>query len=213
LSDKPASRGSYTLDAFRGDTAALLDALEFERVVLVGQSMGGGVALQFALRMPRRLTGLVLINPTGLAPIAYLPALLLAPREVVRALGRAVVPRWVIGFILRRIAYGNPSLVTERDVDEYWAPTQLRGMVHAARATLTEFKWAPLPADLLATLAVPSVVIVGRQDRLVRDAAPAERLPGARIHVINGGHCVHEEHPAEAYGIVAGFAKDAERYR
>ena len=104
--------------------------------------MGGGLALRYALARPERVSTLVLINPTGLVPSRTSPLLRHSPAAIVDALGARLVPRWMIRFILRRLAYGDPTIVTERDVDEYWAPTQLPGFVHAARAALSEFDWS-----------------------------------------------------------------------
>ena len=47
---------------------------------LVGQSMGGGVALRYALRSPERVARLVLINPVGLVPIGWVALVRLVPR-------------------------------------------------------------------------------------------------------------------------------------
>jgi pimeloyl-ACP methyl ester carboxylesterase len=207
LSDKPRHRGAYAIDAYRADLDALLDALGLDRVTLVGQSMGGGLALRYALMRPERVHRLVLINPSGLVPISYQRVARHAPHMVVDALGRRLVPRWVVGVILRHMAFGDPSHVTERVVDEYWAPTQLPGFVFAARSTLGEFDWRPLSSDDASRLAVPATVILGLQDRVIRDcktaALAAGRLRGGRVHCLPGGHTVNEERPDEVYGIVA----------
>lgn len=208
LSDKPSAAGSCSLDSYCADLDALLDALALSRVVLVGQSMGGGLALRFALRSARRVRGLALINPSGLVPIPLMNVARVAPRALTRALDRRLMQRWMVRFILRHIAYADPALATERDLDEYWAPTQLPGFVIAARSALSEFDWRPLSADESASLAVPSVVMLGESDRLVRQAAgAARRLRGAEVVSIPGGHCVHEESPELAYGIIGEFCR------
>ncbi len=208
LSDKPKTRGAYSIDAHLADLDALLDALECSRAILVGQSMGGGLALHYALRHPERVCGLVAINPSSLVSIPLLTAARVAPRSLVGAIGRRMMPRWLVRFILQHIAYGDGSLVTERDVDEYWAPTQLPGFIAAARAALSEFEWRPLrPAEAVA-LAVPSVVILGRQDRLVRNAERAARaLANADVRMLEGGHCVNEELPEAVCELIAEFCK------
>jgi pimeloyl-ACP methyl ester carboxylesterase len=206
LSDHPRASGAYSLAAYLGDLEALFDALGIDRAMLVGQSMGGGIALHYALSHPERVARLVLINPVGLVPIGWVSLVRLVPQILMDRLGRRVLPRWLTRFILRHIAYGDGSLVTERDVDENWVPTQRPGFVHAVRAGITEFDWSPIaPAESLG-LAVPTLLILGRSDRVVRNAgAAAERLPGARVVRMEGGHCVHEEHPEEVYGLVGGF--------
>lgn len=208
LSDRPKDRGAYRLDAYISDLLATLDALSLDRVALVGQSMGGGLALRFALRHPNRVTQLGLINPSGLIPLPFLAALRMLPRRMARIVGRRAVPRRLIAFILRYLAYGDASKVTEQDIDEYWAPTQIPGYVYAARAALSEFDWRPVTDAEAASLAVPTVVILGDNDRLIRNTdRAARRLRWASVHFLAGGHCVHEELPREAYGLIAGLVK------
>lgn len=206
LSDRPTAPGSYSLDAYLADLSSLLDALGLERAALVGQSMGGAIALHFALRFPERVTRLVLINPAGLVPLRFMPLLRMTPRFLLAALGRRAVPRWVVAIILERLAYGDPREVTERDVDEYWAPTQLPGYVSAGRTVLSEFDWRPLSDEQASRLTTPTMVMLGAADRLIsNDERAARRLPGATVHCLAGGHCVHEEHPNDAYRLIAGF--------
>jgi len=206
LSDKPEWPNAYSAQAYLDDLLALLDVLELDRVSLVGQSMGGGVALHMALRHADRLEDLVLINPVGLVRIRIAEAMRLAPRGIARWLGPALVPRWVVAGVLRYLAYGDPSLVTDRDIDEYWAPSQLPGYVHAARAALSEFGFTPIPGYELATIRTRTLVILGQQDHLVRGArAAASRIPGSAVHELYGGHCVNEEHRGIAYGLMARF--------
>jgi pimeloyl-ACP methyl ester carboxylesterase len=206
LSDKPRVRGAYTLDAYVADLDALLAALVLPRVALIGHSMGGGLALRYALRRAERVTRLVLVNPTGLVPAVYPALLRLLPRVLGRMVPERLVTRPLIRAILRHLAYGNRSCATDRDVDEYWAPTQLPGYVYAAHAALREFDWRPLSALEADSLAVPTVVVLGARDRLIRKAeARAKELRGARVHEFRGGHCVHEELPADVYGVVQAF--------
>jgi pimeloyl-ACP methyl ester carboxylesterase len=194
------------LDSYIEDLLGLLDALDLVNPMIVGQSMGGGVVLRFAQRHPERTSGIVLINPVGLVPLRFMPLLRMSPRFLT-VLGRRLVPRGMIRFILRYLAYGNPSLVTERDIDEYWAPTQLPGYVYAARATLSEFEWRPLNDAEAASLETPALVILGQQDRLISNTEEAaKRLRDVRVRTLPGGHCAHEEHPREAYDLVAQFA-------
>lgn len=204
LSDRPHRPGAYSLDAYLGDLLDALDALGLQRPALVGQSMGGGLALHFALRFPGRISKLVLINPTGLVPLRFLPIVRMLPRSVADWADRRLVPRQVVTFILRRLVYADASKVSEHDVDEYWAPTQLPGYVGAARAALSEFDWTRVSDELAGSLAVPTLVLLGAQDRLVTNTErAARRLNGAEVHSLPGGHCVHEENPRESYPLIA----------
>ena len=121
---------------------------------------------------------------------------------------RASFRAWMIRFILRRLAYADPTVVTERDIDEYWAPTQLPGFVRAARAALSEFDWSAATDEDASRLAVPTLVVLGRRDRLVPNTSAAvSRLNGSRIEWVPGGHCAHEEHPDLVYDMIAEFVR------
>jgi pimeloyl-ACP methyl ester carboxylesterase len=150
----------------------------------------------------------VLINPVGLVSIGWVALVRLLPQMLMERLGRRVLPRWLGRFILRHIAYGDGSLVTERDVDENWSPTQLPGFIHAVRAGIGEFNWSPLTPAESSELSVPTLVVLGMKDRVVRHArSAAERLRGASVLSLEGGHCVHEEHPNEVYRAVIEFIR------
>jgi 4,5:9,10-diseco-3-hydroxy-5,9,17-trioxoandrosta-1(10),2-diene-4-oate hydrolase len=204
LSEKPGAAGSYSAVSYREDIDQLFEVLGIERAFLVGHSMGGGIALQYALDRPERTIGLALISPTNLVSIPLLAVPKLAPRFIARWVGKRLIPRALVELILHRIAYGDSALITEEIVDQYWVPTQLPGYAYAARASLSEFDWAPTSAARAQELAVPAVVILGRQDRLIRGAsAPAYALRGAAVHELDTGHCVHEEQPERAYALIA----------
>jgi pimeloyl-ACP methyl ester carboxylesterase len=63
-SEQPKN-GDYTIAGMAGDVAAVADTLGLDRFVLVGHSMGGGVALTYAGAHPDRVAGLVLVDPIG----------------------------------------------------------------------------------------------------------------------------------------------------
>ena len=212
LSDKPRTRGAYTTDEYLADLDSLLDVLTIERAVLVGHSMGGGIALAYALACPGRVSGLGLLCPTGIVPVPFTRFPPLMPRAIASAAGGRLVPRWMAGWILRHLAYGDASRVRRRDIDEYWAPTQLPGFALAARMSAAEFDWRPLGERRVSGLAVPSVVILGRKDRLIRNAGDAARsIPGAKVLELDAGHVAHEERPDEAHEAIAGLIERVRR--
>jgi len=207
LSDKPHEDNAYSLNAYHADVEALLDALELSSVCMVGQSMGGGLALRYALTRPERVSKLALINPIALAEVPYIDVLEMVPASVIGAGGRRLIPRWLTRLILRRLAYGDPHAVTEKVVDEYWAPTQLPGFMYAVSSALNEFDWTVLTDAEARSLRVPALVILGKQDRLLfrNSYDAAARLNGARVELVTGGHCAHEEHPDLVYGMLRDF--------
>ena len=89
-------RGDYSLGAFASGVRDLLAALGHDRVTVVGHSLGGGIAMQFAYQFPERTERLVLVSSGGLGRevnlllrAAALPGSEYALRFLVPALARA----------------------------------------------------------------------------------------------------------------------------
>jgi pimeloyl-ACP methyl ester carboxylesterase len=110
---------------------------------------------------------------------------------------------------------GDPSRITERDEDEYWAPSQFPSYARAMRLLVHEFDWKrPSVGEMverLRALRERVLVVLGTKDRLVRGAAPyvAElRDAGAPLDVEvieGGGHAVNEERPEVVVPLAISF--------
>jgi len=196
LSDVPKGQGAFTLARLSDGIGAVLDALGIQRAALVGQSMGGKVVAQFAMDHPERVRKLVLFGPVGFGLIppwqALAPVLPALPAD----LYSWIVPRAVVAFVQHRV-YGKLGWFTERDVDEYWAPTQFPEVVKGQFQALREFSWSLWDKGSLAALKTPTHVIFGTRDRTVRPRHAEElaaMLPNGRLTWIkDGGHVVMEE--------------------
>jgi len=206
LSDKPTPRGSYATSALVDDVRDLMDALDLERADVLGHSLGGGVALHFTLAHRSRVRRLVLAAPIGITSV-QLPRIghWLTPRITDR-LASFLTPR-LLTEILLRSTYGNPRRVSERDIDEYWAPSQFPDYYRAARALLEEFDWNALDTRQLASLGHESLVILGTADRLIRGAeSAATTIPKAKLVELDGaGHLGIEECAEEFNRAVRSF--------
>jgi pimeloyl-ACP methyl ester carboxylesterase len=209
LSDKPVGPGKYTIGALCDDLRDFMDAAGIARADLLGHSLGGGVALHFALAHPERIRRLVLAAPVGLTSMR-LPVIghLLTPRFTDR-LARYLTPRWLTNVLLRS-TYGKPSRVTDRDIDEYWAPSQFPDYYRAARALLEEFDWNPIAAERLTSMPRRTLVILSTADRLIRGAeTPAKAISDATVVTLEGaGHLGIEECAEEFNRMVLGFLNE-----
>ena len=210
LSDAPQARGSYTLDAMTARTSLLLDALGLEQAAVVAQSMGGRIAVELARRSTDRVTRLVLFGPVGFGDISPAQAYVPFVPPLPGALLANLIPRRLVDVIQRRV-YGKLGWFTERDVDEYWAPTQFSPVVAAQVQMLREFDWAPLEEHALAMLDTPTLVVFGTRDRTVRPVHAARlvaAMPAARLRWIeDGGHTVMEEVPHDVNAMIISFLK------
>jgi pimeloyl-ACP methyl ester carboxylesterase len=208
-SDAPLEKGSYTLESLTDNVAALLDVLSLERAAVVAQSMGGRIALELARR--HRVTRLALFGPVGFGTVS--PAREFAPflPKIPGALATMLIPRELVELTQRRV-YGKLGWFTDRDVDEYWAPTQSPGVVQAAMQMLREFDWEPLSATMLAEITTTVLVVFGTLDGTVRPVHAEElvkALPHGRLEWIEGGgHVVMEESPEMINRIILEFLRE-----
>lgn len=215
LSDKPTEPSVYRLGRLVALVRELLDQERWTAVDVVAQSMAGTIAMELALA-DARVRRQVLVNPAAFGRIR-LQAL---GRSISPAVVDLVLPRLVTrGIVARahRLVYGNPSLITRRDEDEYWAPSQDPSYARAMRRLLHEFQWSRPPADQMAArlrqLRRDALVVLGTRDRLVRDSAPyaaalvAAGAPLVIHEVPGGGHAVNEERPGDVLAMVLPFLR------
>ncbi len=201
--------GGYSRTAFAADVESLADALGLERFVLAGNSMGGGIALEYALAHPQRVAGLVLVDAAGA------PALEEAAGNIGFTLARTPGLSWLMGQITPRSlverslrqSVSNQAVVTDQAVDRYWEMLRYPGN---RKATMERFATTQTPFDkaALATLQVPTLIIWGAEDRLIPVSSGhwlAEHIPGAKLQVMQGiGHLPMEE---AAEGTAATVAR------
>jgi pimeloyl-ACP methyl ester carboxylesterase len=180
----PARRAEdYGYDELAADLVSVLDALEVERPVLAGASMGAHTILRLALEAPNRVGGLVVITP------AYAPETQDDPERVARwdALAAGLREGGVEGFVR---AYGEPQ------VPEAWRETVLK--VIRQRLSLHEHPEAV--ADALC--AVPRSRPFGEVGELARIAVP--------VTVVASGDEADPGHPQAVGELYAASIPGAE---
>jgi pimeloyl-ACP methyl ester carboxylesterase len=189
---------------------ALMDRLGISRATLVGNSLGGSVAVVLAARHPERVRRLVLIDAAGfnLDPSRRpLILRLIGFAPVPAALDALPIRRRVVTAALRQV-FHERSRVTPEKIEEYLAPLARPGATEAIRSLLNQPASFGLPA-LVREVRVPTLIIWGRNDRWV-PVADADRfasaIPAARKVVLEEcGHLPQEERPAEVARLLEEF--------
>ena len=205
-SDKPQE--PYSIALFADDTAALMDALGIERAHVYGQSMGGIIAQEFALRHPQRLRCLVLGCTTFGGPNSVLPS----PEAAALLSGMPNLPeeqaveRVLELFYSRRYRREHPEEARQR-IQSYFP---LRTPPDAyARQLMACFTFDAY--DRLPQIAAPTLVINGAGDALLpaeNSRIIAQRISGAELVLLpEAGHLYFHEVPGEADAAVADFLR------
>ncbi len=194
----PAIDDEYSLASFGADITEIADHLEIDRFILAGNSMGGGIAMHYAINNPDRLDGLVLVDAGG-APIKREGggnlAFTLAGIPGINSILATMTPRSLVDRSLRQ-SVSNQDIVTEQMVDRYWEMARYPGN---RAATLKRFSTPRSSFDAAAVkqVDVPTLVIWGEEDALIPYEAAGwfmEHLPNATLANYPGiGHLPHEE--------------------
>jgi 4,5:9,10-diseco-3-hydroxy-5,9,17-trioxoandrosta-1(10),2-diene-4-oate hydrolase len=191
-SDKHAEHEQYN----RYSATALLnlfDHLKIERADLIGNSLGGGTAVRFALDNPKRAGRLVLMGPGGLSVNLFAPD----PTEGVKLLGRftADPTRENMEKFLRIMVF-DQKLITQELVDERFAIASTPESLAAARAMGKSFAGADFELGMMwrdvYKLRQRVLLIWGREDRVnPLDGAlvALKQIPRVQLHVF--GQCGH----------------------
>ncbi len=202
----PDPTGDYSDARTLAILAGLMDQLGLPRATLIGNSLGGRFAWEFAARYPQRVAKLVLISPDGFASPGFeygkapeVPLVMnlmpwVGPRSLIRA---NLAPAWARPDALS-------DAVLERYRDMLLVPGVRRAILDRTRQTVITD-----PAARLRSIAAPTLLLWGEQDHMipVQNAQDYLRLlPNARFVRLPGmGHVPFEEAPAAALAPLERF--------
>ena len=216
-SDKPTAAEPYREPALLALVDVVLEQLGIDACHVIGQSMGGRLALDFALTYPKRVRSVYIINPIGTGPVTGLRVGQILSRSPLSPLRWPLpIPRFAIRAILWFV-YGSAGRYTERDIDEYWAPSADPRYGAALARLLLEYPWTPSAAGAWRNITVPVHLVLGASDRLVRartDIVNAVLPSDAAVEVVpHAGHIVQEETPGVVNRSLLAFLAKSQRFR
>jgi pimeloyl-ACP methyl ester carboxylesterase len=215
--DSARPPADYSPAFFGRFVAGFLDALGIERAAMVGNSLGGLVALRVALSEPARVAALVLVDSAGLGPEVN-PAFTTVN---VPGLGEAAMPFWRTPIGAHQRAWGRTALLfahPPRSVPREWlaeqrrlaqSPGYLEAHLTALRALVRPIGQREVLVERLPSLKVPTLVVWGERDRVFPERQAREAVvrlqEGSLALIPDCGHMPHVECPERFLAALDGF--------
>jgi len=220
--DSAKPRGDYSLGANAAGLRDLLAALGHDRATVVGHSLGGGVAMQFAYQFPERCERLALIASGGLGREVHslLRAASLPGSELVLPLiaaPKVLETGAAVGAFLARIGLRPSSDLGEiaRGYASLGNSRSRLAFLHTLRAVIDPLGQRVSAYDRLYLAAeVPTLIVWGERDPVIpaehgRDAHAA--MPGSRLAILpQAGHFPHLERPRTVARVLEELVADSE---
>jgi pimeloyl-ACP methyl ester carboxylesterase len=211
-STQPDAEAAYTFEAFTTDLLALFDALEWERCVTLGHSMGGMVVQTAILAAPERFDGLILMD-TSHRGLRADPELVVLGVAIARTEGIAAVmaAQEALGSDQPLGTAPHQRLVDTRPGYKAFGDRKMLASSAHMYAAMLQTITAATGIDRLPDLSritVPTLVLVGEEDAPFRKPSQrmAEAIPGAELVVLpDGGHSPQFESPELWWKALTAF--------
>jgi 4,5:9,10-diseco-3-hydroxy-5,9,17-trioxoandrosta-1(10),2-diene-4-oate hydrolase len=216
-SDKPQVR--YSIPYLTEFVQEFMVVRDVDRATVIGESMGGAIALQFALQYPHQVEKMVLAASAGLGKEISIYLRLMSLPILGELSSR---PRRKGAALLLEQLFHDQDLITDQMIEEGYEMSSLPG---AQRCLLSALRsmcniWGSKSEayhpifDRLEEIEVPTLVIWGAQDRILPVAhahQAAKRLANARLHIFDPcGHVPNIERAEEFNALVTNFLSNGE---
>jgi pimeloyl-ACP methyl ester carboxylesterase len=218
-------RGDYSLGAHASAARDIATALGHERMTILGHSLGGGIAMQFAYQFPERVERMVLVSSGGLGRevhwllrAASLPAAdyvlpALTSRRLL-GLGRD------LGGLLGRVGLrpGGDLEVLGRGFESLDNKGSRQAFLHTVRAVIEPGGQRVSAQSRLAVAAtLPTLIVWGERDSIIpleHGAAAHAAMPSSRFEVFDrAGHMPHDDDPYRFAKVLIDFCDTSEPAR
>ncbi len=223
-SDKP--RADYSVAAYANAMRDLLSVLGIERVSVVGHSLGGGVAMQFAYQYPERCERLVLVSSGGVCPEVHpILRLMAAPNAdlvlpFLQVPGARLAGRALFAALhAMQTQLGRDSEHLLRVFDSLPDATARRAFVRTLRSVID---WRGQAITMLdrcyLTAGMPALLVWGARDAVIpchHGHIAHAAMPGSQLHVFgDAGHFPHQSEPERFLRVLREFlaSTDAASY-
>jgi pimeloyl-ACP methyl ester carboxylesterase len=210
----PKPRDShYSIEEKADEIYKLIIEEDLTNLTLIGNSLGGAVALILAIRLakqePNRLSKLVLIDSAG--DQNSVPPHLKLIRSILGAPIVYLAPSKLAAKMTLRMCYYDRKKATNEQVEAYAGPIASPGGRHAILQTARQCI-PPHADELIAklnTITVPTFILWGRQDRVIPLRVGEllhQAIPNSTLEIVEQcGHIPQEEKPDETIALISKF--------
>jgi pimeloyl-ACP methyl ester carboxylesterase len=175
--------------------------LGLDQFYLMGHSVGGGIAIQYALDYPKKINSLVLISSLFLGQEIAFWARYLSSPSILRHLGvTGLVMFDALSWFIRQFSFSF-SL----------KPPYTRVQIGIGKSIMSLKGQTTVLLDELARLVMPTLLVWGAKDGVVpvkHAYAAARVIPDCRVHIFeNGGHHIHNQNSQEFSRLLVSFLR------
>ena len=208
VGESTVTDGAYSSKQMAGDLAGLVDALDIEKFHLLGMSLGGMIAQEYAIAHSDRLLSLSLCC-TYAAPGPFCSRIFDGWREAVPALGTAYAQREILRWAFTTAFFEeNEETVCQLEAMMSANPPAVAGYLGQLQAALDHDT-----RGRLDTISCPAMTLVGAQDRLIYPGLSHQmydELTYVRWAEVPGGHACLWENPEAFNHTVLDFLASAD---
>ena len=196
----------YSMKQMADDVNGLLDVLHLQRTALLGISMGGMIAQEFAIHHPEKLNCLILGCTTFGGPESVPP-----PPEVLNAILAGPDADAKTRLLQQQALFSDDTIANHRDVIAAYRTAKNQFPIpQFALALQADAIGRHDAASRLGQIQAPTLVMTGTEDRLIppgNSRLIAARIPGSILKELPGGHLFMTEYPDVFNRAVIAFAK------
>jgi pimeloyl-ACP methyl ester carboxylesterase len=202
----------YSYESQTGLLIGLMDALKIKQAILIGNSMGGSIAVYTAQRYSSRVQGLVLLAPAQNGHFFPGPIRWLLATPQLRAVGPLLSRDPIEKFAdnLYVTSWHDPSKIQQKDWDAYLPLFKIENWDRA----IWELLIAARPFETILhfeTITAPTLIITGDDDRVMGSQTNiqlASKISNSQLVVVpNCGHVSQEECPISVYDAIEKWLK------
>lgn len=213
FSSKPHT--TYSREGYVDILKQLIDYYHFERIILIGNSMGGEISLRYSILYPDKVEKLILVDAGGLMDRKELPWFLQWGKTFIMDYFNFLFRnRLAISYMLKSAFY-NKDVVDETKIDLYYYPLKTHGGINAHKSLLNS-PYEKIQAEKMQSLVIPVLILWGQNDQWIPVKYAYEfkkNLPNSYLVILpECGHIPQEEKPMESLKYIINFINDKKNF-